>query len=307
LNLPSGVLNYSEGQALRALANGPAQARVVIDSFTFTGEHRNLVGMIPGRNATQKVLVTAHYDSVMTNGFCDNGAGVAGLLEMARALTSAYRNGSFSPMPDIMFVAFEGEELGLIGSLQYVSAHQDIMGNIIGTINLDCIGNRDLMVTPTENSPAKDLKKAVVQAATTLGVAVGDESPGGSDQESFLHPDSIRGNTLQRWGVAIGSSGMAANRNTILLISYPLMNTDVWTMNQSGWIHTRNDRSGVSGWVLPEYMGQHISVAALAVMSISTGESPNPTSSGNILLPLALMAIAIVAIVVVILLRWGRK
>jgi hypothetical protein len=76
-------------------------------------------------------------------------------------------------------------------------------------------------------------------------------------------------------------------------------------MNQSGWIHTRNDRSGVPGWVSPEYLQQQISVATLAVVSISAGESPAPQASTDIVLPLVLIAAVIVAVAALAV--WYRR
>ena len=81
------------------------------------GRYRNVVALprTPDMETSNAVLVGAHYDSVPgTPGADDNASGVAALLECARVLASVK-----SPAP-IAFVAFNGEEDGLIGSTDFV-------------------------------------------------------------------------------------------------------------------------------------------------------------------------------------------
>ena len=81
----------------------------------------NVMGMIPGSDAklsSEPVVLGAHYDHLGTNeesgeffpGADDNASGISVLIEVARKLARA-----FTPQRPILFVAFTGEESGLLG------------------------------------------------------------------------------------------------------------------------------------------------------------------------------------------------
>ncbi|XP_035214836.1 uncharacterized protein LOC118188511 [Stegodyphus dumicola] len=81
----------------------------------------NLVGVIPGSQRghldDEIVLVGAHYDTVAdSNGVDDNGSGLAVMLEVARAITDARCRLNNT----LMFVAFDHEENGAMGSNYFV-------------------------------------------------------------------------------------------------------------------------------------------------------------------------------------------
>jgi hypothetical protein len=122
----------------------------------------NVIGTLRGRRA-EYVMICAHYDShfVGCPGADDNASGTAAVLEAARLL----RNIPFEY--SITFVAFGGEESGLLGSKAYVAAHGD--DSIRAVINLDMIawdGNGDRVVqvhseTPTDTNKAEDLFRLI--------------------------------------------------------------------------------------------------------------------------------------------------
>jgi hypothetical protein len=89
-----------------ALGEGFTMARV-----------RNVVAVLPGTASTGRVFLVAHYDSVQVSyGGNDDGAGVATLLETARALAREPR-----PRNDIVFVFTDAEEACLCGAEAFVS------------------------------------------------------------------------------------------------------------------------------------------------------------------------------------------
>lgn len=114
---------------------------------------RNVLAILPGRETGEKeriFLVNAHYDSVaravgerssgdnfdnFAPGVNDDSSGVAALIEMARVL-SIYEFDA-----TIYFVAFTGEEVGLIGSTLLAARLKNEDKNIAGVITLDMIGN----------------------------------------------------------------------------------------------------------------------------------------------------------------------
>ena len=113
---------------------------------------RNVVGFLPGKGslADEYVVVGAHYDHVgmggagslapgtvaVHNGADDNGSGTTTLLEVARHLSqdkSEVRRG-------IIFIAFSGEEKGLLGSKHYVRSPRWPMEKTVTMVNMDMVG-----------------------------------------------------------------------------------------------------------------------------------------------------------------------
>lgn len=108
----------------------------------------NVLGMIPGANAelaTEPVIVGAHYDHLGTDtatgqhfpGADDNASGVSIMLEVARNLAR-----SFQPQRPIVFVAFTGEESGLLGSQYFIGNLPAPFqaGKPYAMLNLDAVG-----------------------------------------------------------------------------------------------------------------------------------------------------------------------
>jgi hypothetical protein len=138
-----------EGVRHHSFPNGLAQARnhitaqmemqnipITNQSFNHLGSVGiNIIGTLQGQDSTDEVyIIDGHYDSVTTTpGADDNASGTAGMLEAMRIL-SQYNVGK-----TIKFIAFDKEELGLIGSRYYVNNrnHNDI---IKGLINFEMIG-----------------------------------------------------------------------------------------------------------------------------------------------------------------------
>jgi len=76
------------------------------------GATQNILGYLPGAANSKAIMLVAHYDSVYRSpGAADDGAGVAAILETARALRTgpALKN-------DVFFLFTDGEEPGLLGA-----------------------------------------------------------------------------------------------------------------------------------------------------------------------------------------------
>lgn len=104
-----------------------------IQSGTYSGRaYNNVVGVHYGTTRPDDIyIIGAHYDSVSNPGADDNASGVAGVLEAARVL-SQYQSDA-----TIVFIAFDREEDGLIGSYGYAGLHAG--DNIRGMLSLDMI------------------------------------------------------------------------------------------------------------------------------------------------------------------------
>lgn len=112
-------------------------------------KQRNVIGYIPGKLKPDSfILITAHYDHLGTMGKSsvfyganDNAAGVAMVLDLARY----YRE--HPPEYSMVFIAFAGEEPGLIGSLIYVKNPRHPLKNTRMVLNLDLVGTGETGMT----------------------------------------------------------------------------------------------------------------------------------------------------------------
>lgn len=100
------------------------------------GELGNVVATPKGPIDHPMILVGAHYDSVPdTPGADDNASGVAAMLACARALAR------FEPAPPVGFVAWNGEEDGLLGSVDFVARRRSQGGARIAAVHvLEMVG-----------------------------------------------------------------------------------------------------------------------------------------------------------------------
>jgi len=113
----------------------------------------NIVGILPGSDPKLKdeaIVLGAHYDHLgrggegslapregeIHHGADDNASGTAALIELARRLSTQRPK----PRRTIVFIAFSGEEEGLIGSNYYVNHPVVPLANTIAMINMDMIG-----------------------------------------------------------------------------------------------------------------------------------------------------------------------
>ncbi|MEM3566541.1 MAG: M28 family peptidase [Candidatus Bathyarchaeia archaeon] len=291
LQIPVGFVSYADGLMIRQkeAADQRLSAFVEIKArINQNGTHYNVVGKIEGASDPQKiVIVSAHYDTVMCCGFCDNGAGVAGVIELAKVISQAMQEGLYQPAYTILFVAFAGEELYLVGSAHFVKEHKSEMANIEAVINLDCIGSDDLYATETPNS---QLAQKIIEAAQDLSVSIELESTGGSDQESFRVPTSINYAIQSYWGVNLGISDAFSVASSVMLCSYPLFYSDLWYRGTPGWIHTSYDNSTSTetlNWVESDELENHIKVTLLTLIRVSPNLIPELQPSAIIVILIA--------------------
>lgn len=142
----------------------------------------NVLGLLPGsdpRLASEMVMLTAHLDHLgqlpakngdtVANGALDNAAGVATMLEAARAFTESGKR----PKRSILFVALTAEEDGLLGS-QYLAEHPTLPGHdTIANVNLDMplltYDFEDVVAFGAEHSTMGEI---VASAAAQIGIRV---------------------------------------------------------------------------------------------------------------------------------------
>ncbi len=121
----------------------------------------NTVADLPGEEKPDEmVILGAHLDSWdLGTGTTDNGTGSMVVLEAARTLAKL----NLRPKRTIRFVLFTGEEQGLVGSKEYVKAHQKELGKISGALMHDSGTGRVLAIGLHDNYQARETVDQVIQ------------------------------------------------------------------------------------------------------------------------------------------------
>jgi hypothetical protein len=169
------------------------------------GTGRNVIAILEGSDPELKgewVVVGAHYDHLgeggtpnslapgeraIHNGADDNASGVATVLWVAQRLASGAR-----PARSVAFIAFTGEESGLLGSAYYVNHPASGADPIVAMINLDMVGRLHggtLLVYGV--GTAVEWTALLEPAAARAGVAIATKGDGygPSDHTSFYLKD----------------------------------------------------------------------------------------------------------------------
>ena len=151
----------------------------------------------PSGGEAEVVVLGAHYDHLgyggvnsaapgektVHHGADDNASGVAMLVEVARLLSHE------GPFPrSVLFVAFSGEERGLLGSAHYTANAAVPLANTVAMVNLDMVGRLDgnkIVIHGTGTGSGLDAMVDRLVGTHAFDVA---KEPGGfgpSDHSSF--------------------------------------------------------------------------------------------------------------------------
>jgi hypothetical protein len=113
---------------------------------------RNVMGLLRGTDPAMKdevVTITGHYDhgGVLGNriysGADDNASGTVGVLDCAEA----YVRGNVRHRRTILFIVFDAEERGLLGSFHYVDHPVIALDKTVANLNMDMIGRDEESTT----------------------------------------------------------------------------------------------------------------------------------------------------------------
>jgi hypothetical protein len=163
----------------------------------------NVVGILPGADASlarEYVVLGAHYDHLgyggegsgslqpdvraIHNGADDNASGTAGVLELAQYFAARKNEIKRS----LVFIAFSGEELGLLGSAAYVKTPTIPLEQTIAMLNMDMVGrlkNKKLIVYGIGTSPGFESLAKKYNQDSTFDLKLIRDGFGPSDQSSF--------------------------------------------------------------------------------------------------------------------------
>jgi len=163
-DIPAISLSRERGlELVDALAAGDVTATLAVSYETL--HSRNVVVEKPALGGgAASVVLGGHYDTVPgVPGANDNGSGIATLLAMAEAVKDV-------PYPFVLrFIAFGSEELGLLGSKEYVaSLTAEEREAVVAILNFDALG--------TSSAPgilaSDDLAERVERLADALDIGL---------------------------------------------------------------------------------------------------------------------------------------
>ncbi len=192
-----------EGPQSVLLENAHVKLRTAM-ATTKEANARNVVGFLPGRDPSvsdQVVVLGAHYDHVglglfgstggpsaagkIHNGADDNGSGTVSLMELAEW----FSRGANRPRRSLLFIAFTGEERGLLGSRHYVSKPTIPLADTVAMLNMDMVGrSKGGRMQMGGVGTAKGLKDLVAKANETIGLKLTWDEQGiaPTDSTSFF-------------------------------------------------------------------------------------------------------------------------
>ena len=146
----------------------------------------NVIGVLEGSDPVLKnenIIIGAHYDHLgrggegslaprsgeIHHGADDNASGTAGVLELARVFSTQRPRLKRT----LIFIAFGGEEEGLLGSSYYVDHPLIPLAHTVAMINMDMIGRmKDRKLVIGGIGTAKEWRDIIRQANTAQGMKV---------------------------------------------------------------------------------------------------------------------------------------
>jgi Tol biopolymer transport system component len=165
--------------ALLPAGDSPAPSSVVI------GAHLDHLGHGDGPNS----LARDDEKGMIHYGADDNASGVAGLLEIAQYVADKKAKGALPLKHNVLFAAWTGEELGLLGSAHFVrnfggTDRQDLRPDIVAYLNMDMIGRLDKSLVLQGVGSSSFWPKEIERRNVPIGLPVVTQN------ESYLPTDA---------------------------------------------------------------------------------------------------------------------
>lgn len=197
---PKGTNGFLQGFSFKPKTDPHSEVQFTTNAdSTITGH--NVIGFIDNKAKTT-VVIGAHYDHLgfggegslyresdkaIHNGADDNASGVAVMLNLANRLKIKNDLAETKDQNNYLFMAFSGEEMGLLGS-NYFSKNPTIEAESINyMINMDMVGRLNeehtLAVYGTGTSPI--FKQTLSSNNTQFKVVENESGVGPSDHTSF--------------------------------------------------------------------------------------------------------------------------
>lgn len=233
-NLEEIQTSLDKGEMMVGLPIDGASVDVKIDIDQQKASGRNVIGRLkaddPEASKRPAVIIGAHIDHLGNKpnsasralgreryeihyGADDNASGTAGMLEIAQYLAEAKKSGDLKLERDVIFAAWSGEELGLIGSSEYVrEIAEKLKGDgdaqltdvFAANLNMDMIGRLEKTVVLQGIGSSSIWPEVIEQRNAPIGLPVTIQS------DSYLSTDAT---TFYLRGVPILSAFTGAHED----------------------------------------------------------------------------------------------
>jgi N-acetylated-alpha-linked acidic dipeptidase len=116
---------------------GPAKVHLKVESNWDMKTIYDVIGTLHGRDDTGQWVIRGNHFDAWVNGAEDPISGQAEMLEEARMLGELHKQG-WTPKRTIIYCAWDGEEPGLLGSVEWVETHlTELQQHAVAYINSD--------------------------------------------------------------------------------------------------------------------------------------------------------------------------
>ena len=148
----------------------------------------NVLALLPGSDpvlSKEYVLIGGHYDHLGKDetsgeihpGADDNASGTSAVLALAQAFAALPK----APARSVLFAAWSGEEMGLLGSERFVRKPAVPLEKIVAAINLDMVGrNKEGEISVVGRTETPDLVALFDRFAPQVGIALNDDAGAGA-------------------------------------------------------------------------------------------------------------------------------
>jgi len=193
-----GTSDYYQTFSFKPKTDPHQEVNYIVKDGDSTITGTNVVGLI-NNNAQNTIIIGAHYDHLgygaegslhrgeeaIHNGADDNASGVAVMLDLVKSLKDKNTNNNY------VFIAFSGEEMGLLGSNYFVKNPTIDTKAVNYMINMDMVGrlkqDSTLAVYGVGTSPL--LKQTLNAHNTNFKLIQKESGVGPSDHTSFYNAD----------------------------------------------------------------------------------------------------------------------
>lgn len=194
-----GVNGYFEAFTFKPKTDPHQEVKYTVVGTDSTITGTNVIGFIDNK-APYTVIVGAHYDHLgygaegslyrgeekeIHNGADDNASGVAIMLNLASKLKNTNKSNNY------LFIAFSGEEMGLLGSNYFTKNATIDLASANYMLNMDMVGrlkaDSTLAVYGVGTSPI--LKQVVNSSNSQFKIIEKESGTGPSDHTSFYNND----------------------------------------------------------------------------------------------------------------------
>ena len=176
-------LNKTTAQAANVIATIPGNDPLLKNEYIVIGGHYDHLGM-GGPNSGSRTPDTL----AVHNGADDNASGTVGVIEIAEKFKSIQSELKRS----LIFMNFDAEERGLLGSKYFVNNPLVDLDNIVAMLNLDMIGHlkdSSLTIGGTGTSPTFEDILTQTSYNYNINLSLSPEGFGPSDHASFYAKD----------------------------------------------------------------------------------------------------------------------